>query len=85
MAMVIDIDSETELGQDLGDEVSDATWTPKYVAPNLLLSKPGESSSSVITAICIDKEVLDWGDDNDNGMVGMFIPVPNQSFRRMSF
>ena len=54
------------------------------MAPNLLQDKLGESSSSAVTAICIDKEVLDWGDDNDNGM-GMFPPIPNQSFRKMSF
>ena len=87
MAMVIDINSETNSSrfEDLVDDVSDVTWTPKYKAPNLLQGKPGESSQSVVTAICIDKKVLDWGDDNDNGMDSIFIPVPNQFFRKMSF
>ena len=89
--MVIDIDSETESGEsgaydNAAEETSDVTWTPKYVAPNLLSlqDKLGESSSSAVTTICIDEEVLDWGDDNDDGM-GTFPPIPNQSFRRMSF
>ena len=84
--MVINIDSETECGacNDAAEETSDVTWTPKYVAPNLLQGKPGEASSSAVTAICIDEEVLDWGDDNDDGM-GTFPPIPNQSFHRMSF
>ena len=86
MAMVIDINSETESGtcDDAAEETSDITWTPKYAAPNLLQGKPGESSSSAVTTICIDKEVLDWGNDNDDGM-GTFPPIPNQSFRKMSF
>ena len=87
-AMVIDIDLETESGEsgacNDAKETLDITWTPEYAAPNLLLDKPGESSSSVVTTICIDEEVLDWGDDNDDGM-GTFPPTPNQSFRRMSF
>ena len=88
-AMVININSETESSEsgacdDAAEETSDVTWTPKYMAPNLLLDKPGESSSSTVTAICIDEEVLDWGNANDDGM-GMFPPIPNQSFRRMSF
>ena len=84
--MVINIDSETESGEydNTTEETLDATWTPEYAAPNLLLDKPGESLSSVVTTICIDEEVLDMGDDNDNGM-GTFPPIPNQSFRRMSF
>ena len=86
MAMVIDIDSETKSStcDNAAKETSDITWTPEYAAPNLLLDKPGESSTSAVTAICIDKEVLDWGDDNDDGM-GTFPPIPNQSFHRMSF
>ena len=87
-AMIIDIDSEAESGDSgayADDEVSsDVTWTPEYAAPNLLLDKPGESSTLAVTAICVDEEVLDWGDDNDDGM-GTFSPIPNQSFRRMSF
>ena len=86
MTMVIDIDSETESGacDDAAEEALDITWTPKYAAPNLLQDKLGESSSLAVTAICIDEEVLDWGDDNDDGM-GMFPSIPNQSFCRMSF
>ena len=85
-AMVIDINSETKSGacDDAVEETSDVTWTPEYAAPNLLQGKPGESSSSVVTAICIDEEVLDWGDDNDNGM-GTIPSTSNQSFCRMSF
>ena len=87
-AMVIDIDLETESGEsgacNDAKETLDVTWTPEYAAPNLLLDKPGESSTSAVTAVCIDEEVLDWGDDNDDGM-GTFPPIPNQSFRRMSF
>ena len=87
-AMVIDIDLETESGEsgacNNAKETLDVTWTPEYAAPNLLLDKPGESSSLAVTAIYIDEEVLDWGDDNDDGM-GTFPPTPNQSFRRMSF
>ena len=84
--MVINIDSETKSGMcdDAAEETSDVTWTPEYTAPNLLLDKPGEPSSSAVTAICIDEEVLDWGNDNDDGM-GAFPPIPNQSFHRMSF
>ena len=84
--MVIDIDSETKSGacDDTAEETSDVTWTPGYAAPNLLQDKLGESSSSAVTAICINEEVLDWGDDNNDGM-SMFPPIPNQSFRRMSF
>ena len=86
--MVINIDSETKSGDSGacadGEETLDVTWTPEYAAPNLLLDKPGESSTSVVTAICIDEEVLDWDDDNNDGM-GTFPPIPNQSFRRMSF
>ena len=84
--MVINLDSETTSAacDDTAEETSDITWTPEYAAANLLQDKPGESSSSAVTAICIDKEVLDWGNDNDNGM-GTFPPIPNQSFRSMSF
>ena len=87
MTMVIDIDSESDSGwfQDLSNDASDVTWTPKYSTPNLLQGKQGESSQSAVTTICIDEEVLDWGNDNDDGINSMFTPVPNQSFHRMSF
>ena len=86
MAMVIDIDSDTELGRcdDAAKDTSDVMWRPEYAAPNLLLSKLEESSHSAVTTICIDEEVLDWGNDNDDGM-GTLSPIPNQSFHRMSF
>ena len=86
-AMVINIDSESDSGrfQDLSDGASDVTWMPEYNKPNLLQGKPGESSQSAVTTICIDEEMLDWGNDNDDGMNSTFTPVPNQSFHRMSF
>ena len=84
--MVIDIFDSSQF-EDLGDvdAASDTTWTPEYKAPNLLPGKLGEASTLAVTTICVDEEVLDWGNDNDNDMNSTFIPVPNQSFRRMSF
>ena len=73
-----------QVHDDVAKDTSDITWTPKYAAPNLLQDKLGESLSLAVTAICIDEEVLDWGDDNDDGM-GTLPPIPNQSFHRMSF
>ena len=84
--MVIDIsDSNSSKFEDLSDVASDTTWTPEYNVPNLLPGKPGEASTSAVTTICVEEEVLDWGNDCDDGMNSMFIPVPNQSFHRMSF
>ena len=87
-AMVINIsDSDSSKFEDLGnvDIASNTTWMPEYKAPNLLPGKPGEASTLAVTAICVEEEVLDWDDDNDDGMNSAFIPAPNQSFRRMSF
>ena len=40
MAMVINIDSDAELGRcdNAASDASDVTWTPEYSAPNLLQS-----------------------------------------------
>ena len=87
-AMVIDIsDSDSSRFEDLGDvdATSDTMWTPEYKAPNLLPGKPGEASTSAVTAICVEEEVLDWGDDNDDGMNSMSPSVPKQHFCSMSF
>ena len=47
--MIIDIsDSNSSRFEDLGDAASDTTWMPKYKAPNLLLGKPGEASTSAV-------------------------------------
>ena len=84
--MVIDIsDSNSSRFEDLVGDASTTTWTLEYKVPNLLLGQPGEPSTSAITAICVKEEVLDWGDDGDDGMDNVFIPPPNQSFCRMPF
>ena len=86
--MIIDIsDSDSSKFKDRSDVdvTSNTTWTPEYNTPNLLPGKPGEASTSAVTAICVEEEVLDWDKDCDDGMNSTFIPVPNQSFHRMFF
>ena len=62
---------------------SNATWTPEYNAPNLLPGKPGEASTSAVTASWIEEEVMDWQNDADAWEKAYTPPKP--SYRRHSF
>ena len=62
---------------------SDTTWTPEYNAPKLLPGKPGEASTSAVTASWIEEEVLDWQNDADAWEKAYTPPKP--SYRRHSF
>ena len=71
--------------EDLGEVsiTSDKTWTPEYNTSNLLPGKPGEASTSAVTASWIEEEVLDWQNDTDAWEKAYTPPKP--SYRRHSF
>ena len=62
---------------------SNATWMPEYNAPKLLPGKPGEASTSAVTASWIEEEVMDWQNDADAWEKAYTPPKP--SYRRHSF
>ena len=84
--MVIDISNfDSSKVESLGNMniTSDTTWTPNYNAPNLLPGKPGEASTSAVTASWIEEEVLDWQNGADAWEKAYTPPKP--SYRRHSF
>ena len=85
-AMVINVsDFNSSKFEKLGNVnvTSDTTWTPEYNAPNLLPGKPGEASTSVVTASWIEEEVLDWQNGADAWEKAYTPPKP--SYHRHSF
>ena len=68
---------------DMVISASHTTWTPEYNAPKLLPGKPGEASTSAVTATWIEEEVMDWQNDADAWEKAYTPPKP--SYRRHSF